>query len=998
MTGSKKSANSAQSVSGGGDRSEQSTRVKTSENQKDIPIVAIAASAGGLKAFHALLSHLPTDLGLAFVLIQHLDPNHKSMLVELLSKDSSMPIEEISDGMAVQPDHIYVIPPNEQLTLLHNSLHFLPRINDSKRYNPADIFFQSLAEDRGANAIGVVLSGTASDGTLGCRAIKEAGGITFAQDSESAEYDGMPGNAVAAGCVDFILPPEEIAQELHRIVHNPNIYTEAVQDKADEILAATPEQLNKIFIILRSRTGNDFSYYKITTLKRRINRRMMVHKLERIYDYIQLLQKEPQEVDTLFQDILINVTAFFRDPESFDALNKIAFPQLLEKRPHDTPIRIWVPGCSTGQEAYSMAMALHEYLGEKANNYHIQIFGSDIDESAIENARSGIYPESIKEEISKVRLKRYFHKVAGGYQINKLLRDMCVFAVQNVTKDPPFSRIDLLSCRNLLIYFGGTLQKKVLQIFHYAVQPGGFLLLGTSETIGSKSDLFAIKDKKAKLYQKKSVATQFKDDVMFRPNRNISINDLPAGVPEEIQVYDLEKEADRLLLETYVPPGVIINPDQVVVRFLGRTWPYIEPSDGQASLNLYKIAHPDLMVELRAAIHSVTNEGGRVRKENVRLNVAGEERRVDIQVLSLGGVMRGEDNLLVMFEPRAVAVKNEVEISDLAEGDTAVLDELTARNAELERELTTTREYMQSIVEEQEGTNEELRSANEEIQSTNEELQSTNEEMETAKEELQSANEELATVNEELENRNEELARINDDLSNLLSSINLPILMLGSDLRIRQFTKPAEDLLNLIDADVGRPIGNIKPNIEIRKLESEVLRVIDSMVMKSLEVQDDQGHYYSVRIRPYRTLDNRIDGAVITFIDIDTLKDVQRTKEALARERRLATVIRDSQDAITVQDLEGAIKAWNPAAERIYGYTEEEALKMNVSQMVPEKHLPQLRQLQADIREGRRVAPLQIERVTKAGERLSIWFVASPLLNEQGTPVALSTTERILND
>ena len=452
------------------------------------------------------------------------------------------------------------------------------------------------------------------------------------------------------------------------------------------------------------------------------------------------------------------------------------------------------------------------------------------------------------------------------------------------------------------------------------------------------------------------------------------------------------------MLETYVPPGVIINPDQVVVRFLGRTWPYIEPSDGQASLNLYKIAHPDLMVELRAAIHSVTNEGGRVRKENVRLNVAGEERRVDIQVLSLGGVMRGEDNLLVMFEPRAVAVKNEVEISDLAEGDTAVLDELTARNAELKRELTTTREYMQSIVEEQEGTNEELRSANEEIQSTNEELQSTNEEMETAKEELQSANEELATVNEELENRNEELARINDDLSNLLSSINLPILMLGSDLRIRQFTKPAEDLLNLIDADVGRPIGNIKPNIEIRKLESEVLRVIDSMVMKSLEVQDDQGHYYSVRIRPYRTLDNRIDGAVITFIDIDTLKDVQRTKEALARERRLATVIRDSQDAITVQDLEGAIKAWNPAAERIYGYTEEEALKMNVSQMVPEKHLPQLRQLQADIREGRRVAPLQIERVTKAGGRLSIWFVASPLLNEQGTPVALSTTERILND
>ena len=962
-----------------------------------VPVVGIAASAGGLAAFKALLSHLPPDTGMAFVLIQHLAPKHKSILSELLARDCPLPIREVSDGMVIEPDHVYVIPPDHQLTLLHNQLHFMPGDGKSHRYNPADLFFQSLAEDRGSKAIGVVLSGTASDGTLGSRTIKEVGGITFAQDSESAEYDGMPSSAVAAGCVDFVLPPAEIARELARIGAHPLLRPDFPERKAEEILAATPEQMNKLFILLRSRTGHDFSYYKATTIKRRINRRMLVHKIDRVAQYIQLMRKEPKEIDALFQDILINVTAFFRDPETFDSLQKIAFPRMLENHPADSPIRIWVPGCSSGQEAYSMAIALHEFLGARANTYQVQIFGSDIDEDAIDKARSGIYPESIAEEVSVVRLKRYFHKVSGGYQVNKLLRDMCVFAVQNVTKDPPFSRLDLMSCRNLLIYLGSILQKKVLQVFHYALQPGGFLLLGTSETIGSQADLFALMDKKAKLYRKKSVATRLNEDLVLRPRLGTLGGDADMVGQPEASVYDLEKEAEKLLLDNYAPPGVIVNPDQTVLRFLGRTWPYIEPSAGTASLNLYKIAHPDLIVELRAALHSVAKEGGRLRKENIRLRVGDEEQRVDIQVLSLGGAVRGEDNLLLMFEPRpAPPERDKAGAGEGQEGGRA-FDELMARNAELERELATTREYMQSIVEEQEGTNEELRSANEEIQSTNEELQSTNEELETAKEELQSANEELATVNEELENRNQELARANDDLSNLVSSVNLPILMLGSDLRIRQFTQPAEQLLNLISADVGRPIGNIKPTIEIRNLETEVLHVIDSMITKTLEVQDNQGHWYSVRMRPYKTLDNRIDGAVITFIDIDDLKNMQQTREALSRERRLATVVRDSHDAVTVQDLEGNIRAWNPAAEQIYGYSASEALEMNIRTLVDKEDWPKLAELQAAARQGKTVAPIEATRIAKDGSNLRIWLVASVLVNEQGRPVALATTERLVD-
>ena len=962
----------------------------------EIPVVGVGASAGGLSAFKQFLSHLPTDTGMAFVLIQHLDPTHESLLAELLKRRCPMPLQVIADGMILHPNQVYVIAPGQQVRLLHDQLHCMPAGDQTRPNHPIDLFLKSLAEDRGSKAIGVILSGTASDGTLGCCAIKEAGGITFAQDSESAEYDAMPANAVAAGHIDFVLPPADVARELGRLAQHPLLRPGTAPKAPDHGLAVAPEVLKKIHILLRSRVGHDFSYYKQNTVQRRIRRRMLLHKLDSGARYLQLLQHDPRELDALFQDILINVTAFFRDPESFEALKHIAFPSLLKDRPLDLPIRIWVPGCSTGQEVYSIAMALHECLGEQAAKTSVQIFGSDIDDDAIEKARAGLYPDGIEEELSAVRLKRYFRKVAGGYRVSKVLREQCIFAVQNVTSDPPFSRIDLVSCRNLLIYFEMVLQKKVLQLFHYALQPDGFLLLGSSETIGGEADLFRTIDKKAKLYQKKSVATRADGGAVFKVARTAPAVTPAKPASREVKVYDLERETERRLLERYTPAGVVIDPDQHILRFLGRVWPYIEHGPGAASLDLYRVAHPDLTLELRTIIHGVTVNGQDARNDNVRLRVDGNERRVAIQVLSLGGAIPEECNLMVLFEPvaaPAAAVKQ-----DGADGQSAgaagAQDALAARNAELERELADSRGYMQSVIEEQEGTNEALHAANEEVQSTNEELQSANEELETAKEELQSANEELATVNQELENRNEELAQTNNDFINLLISVNLPILILGSDLRIRQFTQPAQRLLNLIDSDTGRPVGNIRPNLEIPNLQKVALEVIDGMNTKELELKDKQGRWYSVRIRPYKTIDNRIDGVTIVFIDVDDVKRLERLQKALSEERRLATVVRDSNDAVTVQDLDGTIRAWNPAAERIYGYSEPEALGMNVRTLVPEQDRVRLDQLLLGIRAGAPQDPVLMRRIAKDGQVLQVMVSTSALVDESGRPIALATTER----
>ena len=950
------------------------------------PVVGVGASAGGLDAFTKLLKSLPIDTGMAFVLVQHLDPKHVSLLPELLARATAMPVTEIGDGMRVTPNHVYVMPPNYSLALLHGVLHLMPRPDEYGKHLPIDDFLRSLAEDRQSNAIGVILSGTASDGTLGMKAIKAESGITFAQSEDSAEYDGMPHSAIAAGHVDFVLTPEEIGKELVRIARHPYLRPEETGPRG-ELVSEGGDNLNKIFVLLRSRTGNDFTYYKHSTIRRRIKRRMVLHQLEKMEDYVKYLQKQPGELDALFQDILINVTSFFRDPETFEALQQEVFPILMEKRSVERPLRIWVPGCSTGEEVYSVAIALLEFLGDRASNLHIQIFASDIDDKAIDKARQGIYPESVRDNIAPGRLQRFFIKTSSGYQISKAIRDVCVFAVQNVIKDPPFSRLDLICCRNLMIYLGAVLQKKVLHTFHYALLPGRFLMLGTSETIGTFADLFATVDKKSKIYTKKSVAALAGYDFTTLPHAATlpaADQTSPARAPSAL---DLQHEAERLILTAYGPPGVIINQEMQILHFRGQTGPYIEPSPGSASLNLFKMARQDLALELRAVVHLAIKERNKARKECVRIRDDGSYRIVNLQVLPLSAEESVEPHYLVLFESG-----NEAPAA--AHPDAEAPDTTDLRVQTLERELLTNREYMQSIIEEQEATNEELQSANEEIQSANEELQSTNEELETAKEELQSTNEELATINEEHENRNQELMNSNNDLANLLASVELAIVILSDDLHIRRFTPTAKSLLNLIDADIGRPIGNIRPNVSISDLEQRVREVIDTMSTQSIEVQDRDGRCYTLSIRPYKTLDNRIEGVVISFINIDSTKEAEKLRQILQQERRLAAVVRDSNDAVTVQDFGGRILAWNRRAQEMYGYTEEEALALNATALIPEQAQEETRSLIERLKRGENVTPCETWRRTRDGREIKIWLTTSVLLGESGNPATIATTEK----
>lgn len=823
--------------------------ISNSPTDVTFPIVGVGASAGGLEAFSKLLQSLQPDTGMAFVLVQHLDPNHPSALTELLSREVSMPVTEAGEGMVIMPNRVYVIPPNANLALLHGILHLMPRSQERGQHLSIDYFFRSLAEDQGGNAIGVILSGTASDGVMGLKAIKSEGGITFSQDEKSAKYDGMPHSAIAAGCVDFILPPDKIAQELMRIARHPNV-AHAKGAEPIGLLPQSEDALNKIFILLRRQSGVDFTYYKQTTIQRRIQRRMLLHRLDRLSDFVRYLQENPEEVSALYHDILINVTSFFRDPEIFDALKEKVFPAMVHKdRTVETPLRIWVPGCATGEEPYSIAIALLEYLGDTASNVAIQIFATDIDDEALEKARNGIYPLAIEQDVSQERLLRYFVKMEAGYQISKHIRDMCLFARQNVIKDPPFSKLDLVSCRNLLIYLGPLLQKKVLSLFHYALKPTGFVLLGTAETIGEFADLYRLVDQKCKIYGKKSIATPLQMDFSMPPVAGEMVapsTTMGGEMAVNWAAKDLQKEVDRVIMSRYGPSGVIVNDQMDILQFRGHTGAYLEPALGEASLNLLKMAREDLLPDLHVALTKAIKDGTHERKQGVRIKRADHEIKINLEVIPVKEPAGPGRFYLVVFQDVAEAKP----IKHGAKGKLTGITEAGAKRvAELEQELSATKEYLQSVIEQQEGSNEELRSASEEIQSSNEELQSINEELETAKEELQSVNEELQSVNEELEARNLELSVVNNDLNNLVNSVNIPIVIVGCDLRIRRFSPQAEKTLNLIAGDLGRPIGNIKPNIQGVNLEHLVEEVIDTVTSREMEVQDNDGYWLDENLR-----------------------------------------------------------------------------------------------------------------------------------------------------
>lgn len=884
-----------------------------------------------------LLRHLPADTGMAFVLVQHLDPKHESQLTSLLSKATSMPVLEAQDQLAVSPNHVYVIPPNTSMSIHQGMLRLAARPQTHALHLPIDEFFRSLAEDHQSQAIGVVLSGTGSDGTLGLGEIKGVGGIAFAQDGKSAKYSSMPLSAIQSGSVDAVLSPEQIAGELARIGHHA--YLRPVPPATE---AASPveaeDDYRRIVALLRSSTRVDFTDYRDTTIRRRIARRMAVQKLDALGDYRRYLEGNPAEVEALYRDILINVTSFFRDPEVFEALKAQVFPEITKDKSPEVPIRIWAPGCSTGQETYSLAMALVEFLDERALRLPIQIFGTDISDTAsVEVAREGLYPANIESQVSPERLRRFFVKEGSGYRIGKVIRDMCLFAKQNVAADPPFSKVDLISCRNLLIYLSGPLQQRIIPTFHYALNVPGFLLLGASESIGRFTDLFSPADSRSRIFAK--TATGPRAYPHFAPEAHAP-QALAGKAPGERlpTTSDLQREADRVALGRFAPAGVLVNEELEVLQYRGRTGPYLEPPPGEVNLNLLRMARENLFAELRSAIEEAREKHSAVRREGVPLQGEQGLREIALEVIPIKLPASTRGGFLVFFEepqtppareksgapPAAIAAGGKGTNGQLRREN----EQLRKENEQLRKELAATKEYLETVIDQQGAANEELKSANEEILSANEELQSTNEELQTTKEELSSTNEELVTLNEELRRRNQEVMQVNDDLSNLLSSMKMPIVMLGVDLRIRRFTPAAGKVLGLTPADLGRPITNLRLPLSTADLESLLAEVLSSVAPQEREVQDAQGHWYLMRLNPYRTADNRIDGAVLALLDIDELRGA---KERLQEARDYAmAIVETTTQPLLILDTDLRVRSANRSFYRTFQVAPPESVGQQV--------------------------------------------------------------------
>jgi two-component system CheB/CheR fusion protein len=842
-----------------------------------------------------VLRELPEGLGMAIVFIQHLDPKHSSMLTELLARTTSMSVCQVADGMNVEPNRVYVIPPNTSIVIRQGALHIEPR-HPANPHMPVDCFFRSLADDQGSRAIGVVLSGTASDGTLGLKAIKEAGGITLAQDPENARYDGMPRSAIVAGCVDSVLSAEGIAAELARLCHHPYLaHTRIVEEPRQ-----SEKAFDEILTMLRVAKGVDFSHYKPGTVRRRTLRRIAIHRMETPEQYLQYLRNNRDEAELLFNDILIHVTSFFREPAAFNAMIADVFPAILKSRSPDDPVRVWVPGCATGEEVYSVAICMLEYMRQSGVDAAIQLFGTDLSELALEQARTGVYPTSIEADVSPERLRRFFVATNGMYQIARSVRDMCIFARQNVTKDPPFSKLDIITCRNLLIYLGQPLQSKVMRLFHYALKPNGYLVLGSSETIGDAGELFAAVDRQHKIYSRKPAPAIITND--FSPYDEHEMHDAVKRPPIISETLDGEKRVDQVILARYAPPAVVIDSAMRVLHFRGDTSRYLQHPPGSANLNLAKLAREGLGVEIRKLLHSEEAKTQTVKSKPISFQSESGRASVTVSIVPMPGSF--ESQFLVIFE--STPSKSETR-------EARKPSEAADRIKDLEEELAGTRRHLHSVIEEQEAATEELKSAHEEMQSSNEELRSTNEELLTAKEELQSTNEELNTVNDEMQSRNAELQQLNNDLINLLSSVNIPIVMLGNDLRIRRFTPHAERILSLLPSDLGRPMSDLRLKINVPDLVDLCQEVVDTLVPKDREVQDADRRLYSMWVRPYRTADHRIDGVVLVLFDIT------ERRHAEARYKRL---FETESDGVVIADaLTGEIVDANPSVARIFGYS-----------------------------------------------------------------------------
>ena len=832
--------------------------------EKAFPIVGIGASAGGLEALEQFLKHVPSESGMAFVIVQHMDPTHKGIMPELLQRATGMKVVQVKDRTKVRPDGVYVIPPNKDMSILHGVLHLLPPAAPRGLRLPIDYFLRSLAQDQLEKSVGVILSGMGSDGTLGLRAIKEKAGVVLVQEPTTAKFDSMPRSAIDAGLADIVAPVEELPGKIVAFLRRTPLIsrTEAIlEDK-------TRSALEKAVILLRARTGHDFSLYKRNTLYRRIERRMGIHQIGKMATYVRYLQENSQELDLLFKELLIGVTSFFRDEAVWEQLRTQAIPTLLASRSPGHTLRAWVPGCSTGEEAYSLAIVFKEAVEElrAKGPYDLQIFATDLDRDAIDKARQGAFLDNIAADVSQERLNRFFSKQHRGYRVRNEIREMVIFAPQNLIMDPPFTKLDMVSCRNLLIYLAPEVQKKLMPLFHYSLGPDGILLLGSAETIGEATNLFSPIDAKCRIFRRKEIVrcpepVEFPSSFSAGPVNRHEVR--PAPEPPA----SLQTLADQLVLRQYAPPAVLANDKGDIFYISGRTGKYLEPPAGKANWNLFAMTRESLRHELAGAFQQALRQTGCVTVHGLKVATNGGEQCVDVTVQRLAEPGPLQGLVMVVFIDVAAAAPVPAHSTKPRVGH--------ARATQLEKELRRVRDEFRTVQEEMQTSQEELRSTNEELQSANEELQSTNEELTTSKEEMQSLNEELQTVNAELETKVDELSQASNDMHNLLSSTDIATLFLDNDLKVRRFTPRATKIIKLIPADVGRPITDLVSDLNYPSLVEDMREVLRDLSPKEKAVEGREGRWFNVRIMPYRSSDDRIDGLVLTFSDITVAKTLE---------------------------------------------------------------------------------------------------------------------------
>ena len=963
---------------------------KTNDVKKNtvisFPIIGIGSSAGGLEALTLFLNNVSPRSGMAFVIVQHLDPTHKGMMVELLQRSTAMPVLEVTDRLIVKPDHVYVIPSNHNISILHGVLHLLDMVKPRGLRLPIDYFFSSMAVDLQHKAIGVILSGMGSDGTLGLRAIKEKGGMVFVQDPASSKFDGMPRSAIDDGHADIIAPVEELPKKIQDYLqHAPHIITRhpaVIEEKAQSAL-------EKIVILLRSHTGHDFSLYKKNTMYRRIERRMGIHQIAKITHYIRFLQENPHETQLLFKELLIGVTSFFRDPQSWDSLKETVIPSIIAAKASGSVVRAWIAGCSTGEEAYSLAMVLMEVITslQVAGNLKIQIFATDLDKDAIEYARRGVYRSNIVADVSPDRLQRFFEVENQGYKVKRELRETIVFASHNVAMDPPFTKVDIIVCRNLLIYMEQELQKKILTLFHFSLNPGGILFLGSAESLGSEAHLFEPIESQLRLFRKihqrlRIAAVHFP---IMPPNPKQKKSETSEFTMEStFSEHNMKSIIDKLLLQDYAPASLLTNDKGDIIYISGRTGKYLEPAAGKANMNVIAMAREGLRYELNSLLSSVVQQKGEVTKKGLIVGTNGGRLKVDVTVKLLEAPEALKGMVLIVFRD----IANETKLMDGHPQKSK--KDIGSSTASQEEELIQARDEIVAIREEMQTSEEELKSTNEEMQSTNEELQSTNEELTTSKEEMQSLNEELQTVNQELQVKVSDLSTANNDMKNLLNSTDIATLFLDDELNIRRFTTRTSSIIKLIPSDVGRPITDIVTDLDYPALIEDAHQVLHTLVFTEKQISATNGRWFLVKIMPYRTQDNRIIGLVITFENITVAKQLEHSLQEHKESFRL--LFETMPVGTTLLDSNGKIVMANPEAERITGIALKDMQGETISELPwklmrpdgkafpPEEHPAVIA-----LRSGISASSVVLRVVQSTGKHLWIKVSAVPLLRQGDT-------------